>query len=397
MVARARVVHVTTIANSLELLLGPQLSSFVDAGYEVIGVSAPGEMVADLERRGVQHIALEHATRSMRPGQDVRALLELIGLLERLRPEIVHTHNPKPGLYGRLAAQITGVPIIVNTVHGLYAQPTDPWRRRAFVYGLERIAAAFSDAELVQSSEDVEVLERLRVPAERIHLLGNGIDLERFHPWVLDADDVVRLREVEFGAGPDDVVFGVVSRLVAEKGLREVFDAAERVRHDFPQARFVVIGPYDPEKSDALNPQAVQRAATETGIIFLGRRADVDRLYGGMDAYVLASYREGFPRSAMEAAASGLPIIATDIRGCRQVVEDGLNGLLVPPRDPKALARAVERLLLNPELRRSMGESARRKAITEFDQRRQIELTLNLYDRLLFEKGRSLPSYRDSS
>lgn len=391
MPTRARVVHVTTIADSLELLLGPQLSAFLDAGYEVIGVSAAGDMVEAVERRGVPHIALEHATRSMRPGKDLRALLEFIGLLRRLRPDIVHTHNPKPGLYGRLAARVTGVPVVVNTVHGLYAQPTDPWPRRAVVYGLERIAAGFSDAELVQSAEDVEVLERLRVPTERIHLLGNGIDLERFRPDAVDANEIARTRHEEFRAGPEVVVFGVVARLVSEKGLREVFAAAERVRQGFSQARFVVIGPYDPEKSDALSPQMVQRAENEIGIVFLGRRDDVERLYPAMDAYILASYREGFPRSAMEAAASGLPIIATDIRGCRQVVEDGATGLLVPPRDPRGLVRAIERLLLEPETRSSMGRAGRQKAINEFDQQRQIDITLDIYDQLLFDSSRARP------
>lgn len=383
MATRARVVHLTTIVDSLELLLGPQLSAFVGAGYEVIGVSAPGDMVAAVERRGVQHIALEHATRSMRPGEDLRALVEVTRLLRRLRPDIVHTHNPKPGLYGRLAAWITGVPVVVNTVHGLYAQPTDPWLRRTVVYGLERLAAALSDAELVQSTEDVETLKRLRVPTERIYLLGNGVDLERFRPDAVDPEETARIRQQVFRAGPEDVVLGVVARLVSEKGFREVFAAAERARLDFPQARFVVVGPFDPDKSDALSAEMVQRAQSDIGIVFLGRRGDVERLYPAMDAYILASYREGFPRSAMEAAASGLPIIATDIRGCRQVVEDGSTGLLVPPRDFESLARAIGQLVSDPETRRSMGWAGRQKAIREFDQQRQVDLTLGVYDCLL--------------
>lgn len=385
---RTRVVHLTTIADSLELLLGPQLSAFVDAGYEVIGVSAPGAIVEAVERRGVQHIALKHSTRSMHLGKDARAFTEFTRLLRRLRPDVVHTHNPKPGLYGRLAAKLTDVPVVVNTVHGLYAQPTDPWLRRGVVYGLERVAAAFSDAELVQSAEDVAVLEQLRVPAGRIHLLGNGIDLERFRPDAIDEHEITRVRDREFGAGPGDVVFGVVARLVSEKGFREVFTAAERIKCEFPQARFVVVGPHDPEKSDALSAEMVQRTQREIGVCFLGRRGDVERLYPAMDAYILASYREGFPRSAMEAAASGLPVIATDIRGCRQVVEHGSSGLLVPPRDSDALADAIGRLLSDPQARKSMGRAGRRKAIKEFDQQHQIDLTLGVYDRLLRQAGR---------
>jgi len=132
------VIHVTTTDISLELLLGPQLEAFAEAGFDVFGASAPGPYVDALTRRGVRHFALEHATRSMAPLEDARALVELVGMFRRLRPAIVHTHNPKPGLYGRIAARIAGVPVIVNTTHGLYALPGDSTSKRAFVYGLER-------------------------------------------------------------------------------------------------------------------------------------------------------------------------------------------------------------------------------------------------------------------
>ena len=155
-----RLVHVTTTDMSLELLLGPQLSAFVAAGYEVIGVSAPGRYVDAIEARGIRHVPLRHATRSMAPQHDVAALVELRRLFRDLRPDIVHTHNPKPGVYGRIAARRRARAAIVNTVHGLYALPTDRLAKRAVVYGLERIAATASDAELVQNPEDVQTLRR---------------------------------------------------------------------------------------------------------------------------------------------------------------------------------------------------------------------------------------------
>jgi glycosyltransferase involved in cell wall biosynthesis len=184
---RPTVIHVTTTDMSLELLLGPQLEAFARAGYEVIGASAPGPYVEALTRRGITHVPLAHATRSMAPLEDGRALLELGRLFRRMRPDIVHTHNPKPGLYGRLAARLARVPVVVNTVHGLYALPEDPWPKRAIVYGLERVAAACSDAELLQNPEDVPTLRRLRVPAARLTVLGNGIDLQRFDPGAVIA------------------------------------------------------------------------------------------------------------------------------------------------------------------------------------------------------------------
>jgi glycosyltransferase involved in cell wall biosynthesis len=383
---RPTLVHVTTTDISLERLLGPQLEAFADAGFEVIGASAPGSYVDALARRGVRHVAVKHATRSVAPLDDSRALVELVKLFRRLRPAIVHTHNPKPGVYGRVAARIAGVPIVINTTHGLYALPDDPAPKRALVYGLERLASACSHAELVQNPEDLSVLERLGVGGEKLTLLRNGIDLRRFDPASISAIDVDAAR-VELGArAPTDVVVGVVGRLVREKGFPEVFEAARSLRDRLPGLRFAAIGPDEPEKPDSLRIHD-RVAAEATGVRLLGNRDDIVRLYRAMDLYVLASHREGFPRSAMEASAMGVPIVATDIRGCRQVVEDGVTGLLVPPRHPAALAEAVAALAVDPSRRQQMGAAGRRKALHDFDQQRCIDLTLATYRRLLTKAG----------
>jgi glycosyltransferase involved in cell wall biosynthesis len=364
---------------SLELLLGPQLSAFRDAGYEVIGASAPGRYVEALEARGVRHYPLHGATRAMAPHRDARALVELRGLFRDLRPDIVHTHNPKPGVYGRLAARAAGVPCVVNTIHGLYALPEDLLPKRAIVYSLERLAAACSDAELVQNPEDIPTLRRLGIPNDKITLLGNGIDLEAFDPERLGARRA-ELR-AELGATDGDVVCGAVGRLVWEKGYRELFEAAASLR-DHGRVKFVVVGGLDPDKDDGVTEQDLHEAAQRADITFLGLRDDVAELYAAMDVYVLASHREGFPRSAMEAAAMGLPVVATNVRGCRQVVDDGVNGRLVTVRDPAALAQAVLELASDHEMRASMGKASIVKARREFDQRHQIEVTLDVYERL---------------
>ena len=374
---RPRVLHLTTTDISLELLLGPQLEAFGEAGYDVHAASAPGPFVAQIERRGVTFHPLEHSTRAMSPTTDLRAAREVFGLIGRLRPAIVHTHNPKPGVYGRVAAGLRRVPGIVNTVHGLYAQPSDPWARRAVVYGLERFAAAWSHAELVQNPEDLAVLRRLRVPERRLRLLGNGVDLRRFGP---DAGHRSTVR-AELGLGADDVVVGAVGRLVAEKGYPELFQAWRTVTEVAPRSRLVVAGPHEPDKADGLSQTVIDEAG-ESGVIFLGHRADVERLYPAFDVYVLASHREGFPRSAMEAAASGLALVLTDIRGCRQVVTHGTDGLLVPPRDPAALASALGRVVTDPDLRGRLGAAALARAATEFDQQRVIDITLGEYAHL---------------
>ncbi len=323
----------------------------------------------------------------MAPRRDLAAIPELVSLFRELEPDIVHTHNPKPGVYGRIAARAARVPVVVNTVHGLYALPTDPFAKRAVVYTLERIAASCSDAELLQNPEDAPVLRRLGVPAARLHPLGNGIDLGRFGTDRVDPQRVEVLRK-EMGAEPDDVICGLVGRLVWEKGYREVLDAARVLRDRVPNLRFAIIGPFDGDKRDAVQPSDVAAAEALGNVRFLGMRDDVEALYAAMDFYALASYREGFPRSAMEAAASGLPIVATDIRGCRQVVDHERTGLLVEPRSAVALAAAIERVATDAPRRAAMGTAARAKAHQEFDQAQVIETTLAVYERLRHESGR---------
>ncbi len=380
--------HVTTVDMSLDLLLKPQLLAFAAAGYEVVGVSAPGPYVADLEAAGIRHLPVASATRSMDPRRDLAFARDLYRLFRAERPAIVHLHNPKPGWFGRPAARAARVPVVVNTVHGLYATPEDRWPRRAVVHALERAAAACSDAELLQSAEDLPVLRRLRVPADRIQVLGNGIDLGRFGPPT--PTDRVALR-AELGLADHEVAVGVVARLVWEKGLREVIAAATALKRSHPAVRWLVVGPLDPEKADGLTAADLDRVAAESGITFLGERRDVERFYRALDVYVLASYREGFPRSAMEAAATGLPLVLTDIRGCRQVVDHGLNGLLVPPAQAEPLAAAVARLADDAALRTRLGAGSLAKAAAEFDQQRVIATTLATYRRLLEARGLTPP------
>ena len=376
-------VHVTTTDISLELLLGPHLSAFVDAGYRVYGASAPGPFVERIEARGVTHLPLAHATRSMRPTEDARALAELTRLFRGLRPDIVHTHNPKPGLYGRLAARAAGVPVVVNTVHGLYAVPEDPPAKRAVVYSLERLASTCSDAELVQNPEDVATLRRHAAhPGRQDPAAGqrHRHGPVRAPPGPGPAPG--RRHARRWGVGDGDVVVGAVGRLVLEKGYAELFSAWSLVRRDHPDAVLVVVGPEDDAKADALTPEVRARAVAE-GVRFLGMRDDVEDLYPGLDLYVLASHREGFPRSAMEAAAAGLPIVATDIRGCRQVVEDGVTGLLVPARTVEPLATAIGSLVADGERRSRMAAAAGERALRLFDQQQQIDTTLATYRELL--------------
>jgi len=369
-----KIAHVTTVDLSLRHLLGAQLRASVERGDEVVAISAPGPDVPAVEAWGVRHVALTGSTRAWAPLADVRAAAQLWRVLRTERPDVLHTHNPKPGVYGRIIGRLAGVRTVVNTNHGLWATPDDPWPRRLAVYAVEGVAARFSDAELVQNPEDLDLLARWRLaPVHKLTLLGNGVDLARFEP-----DRLAQLREdarAELEVDEDDVVVGSVGRLVAEKGFPELFEAARELP---PRCVVVVVGPDEPDKRDGLT---ADMARTAGRVRLLGFRDDVERLYAAFDVFVLASHREGYPRAAMEAAAAGLPLVVTDVRGCRQVVDDGVNGYLVSPRDPGALAEAISRAAADPERRRAMGRASRAKAEADFDERRVVRTVLAAYAR----------------
>ena len=283
----------------------------------------------------MRFVELFGSTRSMRLRSDVRAMRSLWRILRTERPDVLHTHNPKPGLYGRVLGRVAGVPLVVHTTHGLYATPDDHLAKRLGVYCLEGVASRFSHVELVQNPEDLELMRRLRTaPRRKLRLLGNGVDLQRFQP--ADRRTSVagagRARHRRRGCGGR-------ARRPAGEGEGACRSSSRPSRRLGAPFRLLLIGPTDPAKADAVDTELLDRAALE-GAILTGHRDDVDRLYAAMDIFCLPSHREGFPRAAMEAAASGLPVVATDIRGCRQVVEHGVTGALVPARDVTALADA---------------------------------------------------------
>ncbi len=379
-----RLAHVTTVDSSLRFLLRDQLHAFGEAGFEVIGVSAPGPWVADLARDGVPHMAVPALRRRLSPLADISAFVTLVTTFRRHHPSIVHTHTPKAGILGRIAARLAGVPIIVHTCHGVYPlEGPKLWTR--FIFLLERIAARCSDFELFVNHEDLCLFRRLGIVHPlRSAYLGEGVNVREFDPERVDR----RAARVKLGIPGDAVVVGTVGWLVWEKGYREFFAMAEALKREAPGTVILAVGGQDPEKRDAI-PAGVIEHLRQRGIVrFLGMRTDMPEVYAAMDIFVLASYREGFPRSAIEAALMGRPLVLTEVRGCRDMVDEGRNGFLVPPRDVERLLASVRILVRNPDMRAQLARESRIRARVEFDQQRVIAATLNVYRQLLGEKGR---------
>jgi glycosyltransferase involved in cell wall biosynthesis len=375
---------------SLRYLLANQIKHLQGLGYDVVGISNPGPDVPWLNGQGIRHIPV-NMTRTFSPLKDLSSLVNLVAILQRGRFDIVHTHNPKPGLIGQLAARAAGVPLVINTLHGFYFHEHTPpiWRR--FYITTEKIAARQSSAILSQNPDDIATaVEEGICDPDQIRLLGNGIDLSRFDPTTISADEHLALQR-NLGIEPGDLVVGFVGRLVAEKGIHDLMRAISLLRGQFPNLKVLLVGPLDAEKKDALHPDFVKDHGLEDICIFTGMRQDMPALYGLMDVFCLPSHREGFPRSPQEAAAMKVPAVVADIRGSRETVVDGETGRFFPVRDHRALARTLGEVLHDENLRWKMGQAARDFAERKFDEKRVFDIVAETYAKELAKIGRKPP------
>jgi glycosyltransferase involved in cell wall biosynthesis len=387
--SRARIAHITTVDISLRYLLLNQLQSIRNAGYDVVGVSAPGPNVPALGSAGIRHIAVP-MTRNLTPFADLVSLWRLYRVMRRERFTIVHAHTPKAGLLGQLAARLAGVPIVINTIHGFYFHEHMRPVARRFYITMEKIAACCSNLILSQNSEDLQtaIHERICEP-EKIKLLGNGIDLTLFDPARFSKADALRRRQ-DLGIPSDAPVVGFVGRLAARrKGFLGFLAAAKSISERLPSVRFLIAGDTDTGKPDAVEPSAANDYGIADRCIFIGFRQndEMPLVYKLMDVLVLPSLFEGVPRVVMEASAMGTPAVVSDVKGNREAVQQERNGLLVPFGDVRSLTDAILRILQEPGTAERMSYEARQIAAERFDEKRVFEKINAEYARLLDKKN----------
>ncbi|MGH8542184.1 MAG: glycosyltransferase family 4 protein [Gammaproteobacteria bacterium] len=358
-----RVVVLASLARSLIIFRGQLLRAMVEAGHEVLALAPendPGVAVA-LARNGVRYRAVPMARVALHPLADLRTVAELVRILRRFRPDVILAYTMKPIIYGGLAAQLAAVPHRYAMITGLGYVYTDSGDQGAdrrvlrIVSGiLYRWALRGIEAVFVYNPDDERELtgRGMVSPRQRvIRVAGSGIDLTHF-------------AEVALPSGPP--VFLLIARLLRDKGLFEYVEAARMLKARHPGVRVQLLGPFD------LNPTAIDREQLETwvreGVIeYLGETEDVRPSLAACTVYVLPSYREGVPRTVLEAMATGRAIITTDAPGCRETVVPNENGLVVPVRDPVALALAMERFVSEPGLAARMGRRSREIAAARFE------------------------------
>jgi len=346
------------------------IRALLDAGHEVIAIAPPDDHVARLEAMGCRFIPLDMDNQGANPAKDTALFLRYLSILRRERPAAFLGYTIKPNVYGSLAAQRLGIPVI-NNVSGLgTAFIRDTWLTRV-VKRLYRLAFSRSQRVFFQNTDDRDlfVTQALVAPERTRVLPGSGIDLAAFDP--VPPKPLANALQAE-------VRFLLIARLVFDKGVREYVEAARIVQASRPQARFQILGFLDVENRTAVSRADVDGWVADGVIDYLGHTQNVRPHIAAAECIVLPSYREGTPRTLLEAAAMAQPIVTTDVPGCREVVEDGKTGLLCNVRDGEDLARAmIEIIDMGPERRREMGLAGRAKIERQFDEQIVIKAYLD--------------------
>mgnify|MGYP005812675183 CR=1 FL=1 len=366
-----KLLRITTVPISLHLLLTGQFRFMREQGFQVYTMSASGKEVTEVLKEGVPHIAIPF-TRKMTPVQDLRCLLMLIKFIRKERPDIIHTHTPKAGLIGMLAARLCNVPMRMHTVAGLPLMEATGLKRRILEI-TEAITYACATNVYPHSAGLKRYIEKtfgITAPKLKVIAKGssNGIDTEYFK-----ATDVLRAQAAsirqQHNISQNDVVFCFIGRVVRDKGIVELTQAFQNVRRalaehqvvDPPRSRagvrLLIVGDFEADL-DPLPAECLQFLKNDPDVILAGFQRDVRSWLLASDIFVFPSYREGFPNVVMQASLLELPCIVSDINGCNEIITANETGLIVPSKNAEALSTAMKRLAENREMRTLFGKAS---------------------------------------
>ena len=384
-----RLIVVTTVPETLAAFFPSQLRSFAQEGFEVHAVSSPG---LDLEEIGQIPGVTVHAIpmeRKPHPARDLLSLIRLFALMRKLRPHVVHAHTPKAGLLGMAAAKAVGVPVRLYTVHGLpLLTRTGKWRK--VLEAAERASAALASKVYSVSASVRDLAVELKLcPSSKIELLGDGscagVNLTRFNP-AMHRNSGRAARE-KFGIPSEALLLTFVGRLARDKGIEILSESWPLLARQFPKMHLLLAGP--PDQTDPVAESALASLKTHPRVHMPGAQpsGQTPAIYAATDIFVLPTFREGLSQVALETGAMGVPIVSCRVSGL-DAVQDGVTGLLVPPRDPHALAEAIAKLAADSELRATVGRAAMSHIQARYSDQRVNQLWMDEYRKLVDE---SLP------
>lgn len=375
---RTKIIRITTVPVSMNIILKGQLA-FMNQFYEIVGVTGKDEKhFIDIEKReGIRMIPLTMA-RTINLWQDIISLFMMYKLFLKEKPDIVHTHTPKAGLIGLLAARFAAVPIRLHTVGGIPWMEISGIKRNMLKY-LEKLTYACAH-RIYPNSKGLHhfILDQKICVPKKLKVLANGgsngINTEYFV-----ADPAIRksMRE-KHGIQDDEIMLGFVGRIAKEKGMEELLLTFDKIRHRY-KVKILFIGLFE-KTYGGLTNHTEEKIQNDNDILYLGRFDDVRPYYNMMDIFVFPSYREGFPNAVLEACAMGLPVIATDINGCNEIIKDKVNGLLIKPKSEEALNEALVKLLEDKMLCIELSEQARKDVVQKFSREHVWSALKDEYD-----------------
>ena len=361
---RKKIIRACTVPQSIGFVVGmiPDLTK----EYEVGVLSSPGEEWAMLDKYGDAVKRLEvPMERHISPLRDLRSLWRLVRVFRRERPDMVHSMTPKAGLLCMLAAWITRVPVRVHMFTGLVF-PTATGLKRRILMATDRLTCACATHVLPEGEGVKRDLLDNGITRKPIKVLGygncRGIDLDRFDPTLPEIQaEAAKLRKSKV------FTFIAIGRLVGDKGINELVAAFSRLNRELPATRLILVGPQEKEL-DPLSPATLSEIESNPAIEAVGNQADVRPWLAAADCHVLASYREGFPNVVIEAGAMGLPQIVTDINGANEIIINGRNGVIVPPKNADAIHASMSRMATDPAFRSVLAANARPLIASRYEQ-----------------------------
>jgi glycosyltransferase involved in cell wall biosynthesis len=380
---KTKLVRITTVPESLKTLLKGQLKFMSNNGFDVIGVSSKGQTLLEVKDQEEVDIFNVEMSRKITPLEDLVALWKLYSFFKYYKPLIVHTHTPKAGTIGMIAAKLAGIQIRLHTVAGLPLLELTGFKRRIlnivekFTYACATkvYPNSFGLSRIIQKCEFCSS-EKLKVIANGS---SNGINTEYFDPHLFSKDSDFKEK---LGIKSNNFVFIFVGRLVGDKGINELVRAFDIFQINHQNCNLLLVGDYETHL-DPLEQETLKIIETNNNIIAVGFQSDVRPFFAISDCLVFPSYREGFPNVVMQAGAMGLPCIVTNINGCNEIIQDSLNGYIIPVKNIRAIVDKMSEIFVDKLCYEKLQKNARGMITSRYEQKVVWEAIKNEYDDLL--------------
>lgn len=377
-----KIIELCAIDQTMKIFLSSLNRQLFNQGFDVVCVCSKGPYTEELKKEGFNIINIP-IERKIKLFASIKSVYRLYKLFKNERPDVLHVHTPIASVLGRIAAKLAKVPIVIYTAHGFYFHENMSPMKYKLILGIEKyMAKYFTDFIFTQSQEDrLTAIENGFIDERKIVCIGNGIDLlGKFNPQNMDTEEIKRLYE-EFNLTVQNIIITFIGRLIEEKGITELLEAFYNIKDE--NIRLLVVGDIDQGCRDQeTKNMIISRYQDNKNIIFTGFRRDINNILYITDIFCLPSYREGMPRTIIEAMSMECAVIATDIRGCREEVTDGETGFLVKLKSSIDIQNKLETLIKNKELLNSMKIMGRKKAEKYYDEKQIVDNQIIIINRL---------------